>query len=233
MMDRSLVGVFSALCLGILTSISPCPFATNIAAISYIGGRLGSPRQVLLTGLLYTLGRTLTYVVLGMLIAGTALSLPLVSHFLEKYMNRALGPVLIIAGMFLIGLLRFTPSGPGMSERMKNRVDRSGVWGAGMLGILFALSFCPTSAALFFGSLIPLAVKQGSGVVLALVYGIGTGLPVFAFAVLITAGARWIGSAFHRLAAIELWARRITGAAFIVVGILYSLTYIFEIQVLG
>jgi len=233
MMDSSLVAISSALYLGILTSISPCPLTTNIAAISYIGRRLGSPKQVLLTGLLYTLGRTITYVVLGVLITASALSMPIVSHFLEKYMNRALGPILIIAGMFLLGLLGGTSGGPAMGDRMKRRIDASGVWGAALLGILFALSFCPTSAALFFGSLIPLAVKCDSSLALPLVYGLGTGMPVLAFAVLLATGARWIGSVFHKLTVIELWARRITGVAFIVVGILYSLTYIFGIQVLG
>jgi cytochrome c-type biogenesis protein len=231
-MNGYLFGVSTALYLGILTSISPCPLATNIAAISYIGRRLGKPRQVFLTGLLYTLGRTLTYVVLGLLIVASVLSTPILAHLLEKYMNRVLGPVLIIAGMFLLDLIGFAYSGPGMADGLKRRIDAGGIWGAALLGILFALSFCPTSAALFFGSLIPLSIRFESRFFMPATYGIGTGLPVFVFAVLITLGARRIGVVFNRLAAIELWARRITGVAFIVVGILYSLTYIFGVPVL-
>ncbi|MFA4948500.1 MAG: aromatic aminobenezylarsenical efflux permease ArsG family transporter [Candidatus Krumholzibacteriia bacterium] len=233
MMDGFFVGVSAAFYLGILTAISPCPLATNIAAISYIGRRLENPRQVLLTGILYTLGRTVTYLVLGVLIVASILSMPAVSHFLEKYMNRALGPILIVAGMFLLGLLGFTSSGPGMSAKMQKRIKSGGLWGAGLLGMLFALSFCPVSAALFFGSLIPLAVAHHSRLVIPAIYGIATGLPVLVFAVLIATGARRVGAAFDRLTAIELWARRITGAAFVLVGILYSLTYIFGVPVLG
>ncbi len=233
MMNGFLFGVSSAFYLGILTSISPCPLATNIAAISYIGRRLESPRRMFLTGLLYTLGRTLTYLILGVLIVTSVLSTPIIANFLEKYMNRALGPVLILAGMFLLGLLRFSSPGPAMSEKMQRRVASGGLWGAGLLGIIFALSFCPVSAALFFGSLVPLAVKYESTFVMPTIYGIGTGLPVLAFAILIAMGARWVGLVFNKLSSIELWARRITGIAFIGVGILYSLTYVFGIPVLG
>lgn len=233
MMDGRLFGILSALYLGILTSISPCPLATNIAAISYIGRRLENPRMVFLTGVLYTLGRTITYLVLGVLIVTSVLSMPILSHILEKYMNRALGPILIVAGMFLLGLLGFTSSGPGIGAKMQKRFESGGLWGAGLLGALFALSFCPTSAALFFGSLIPLAVRFDSSFGMPIIYGIGTGLPVLVFAILIAMGARWVGSVFNKLSTIELWARRITGAAFILVGILYSLTYIFAVPVLG
>ena len=232
-MNGFLVGISAAFYLGILTAISPCPLATNIAAISYIGRRLGSPRQVLLTGILYTLGRTVTYMALGILLVASVLSMPAASHFLEKYMNRALGPILIVTGMFLLGLLGFASSGPGMNAKMQKRIESGGLWGAGLLGMLFALSFCPVSAALFFGSLIPLAVARHSSLAVPAVYGIATGLPVLVFAALIATGARHVGTAYNRLATIEFWARRITGVAFILVGILYSLTYIFGIPVLG
>jgi cytochrome c-type biogenesis protein len=118
-------------------------------------------------------------------------------------------------------------------SRCSRRLESGGLWGAWLLGMLFALSFCPVSAALFFGSLIPLAGAQHSSLLIPATYGIATGLPVLVFAVFIAMGARRVGSAFNRLTAIELWARRITGAAFIIVGVLYSLTYIFGIPVLG
>jgi len=157
-----LLGALSALWLGILTSISPCPLATNIAAISFIGRRIGRTRVVFFTGLLYTLGRMLTYVVLGTLLVTSVLSIPQVSHLLQKYMNKFLGPILILVGMILLELIRFNIPGSGLSEKMQKRVELLGIWGAGLLGIVFALSFCPISAALFFGSLIPLSVKCGS-----------------------------------------------------------------------
>ncbi len=219
--------MLAALWLGILTSISPCPLATNIAAITYIGRRVERTRLVLLSGLLYTIGRTLTYVALGAAIVAGLLAIPAVSRFLQKYMHLLLGPLLIIAGMLLLQLISFRWVGGGVSEGLKQRVDRSGVWGALLLGIVFALTFCPTSAALFFGSLIPLAAQHRSSLLLPALYGIGTALPVIVFAALIALGAHYVARAFNVLTSIELWARRLTGVVFIAVGIFLTLRYVY------
>lgn len=229
---ENLLTIGSALWLGILTSISPCPLATNIVAISYIGKRVDNPRYVLLSGSLYTAGRMFAYLLLGILLVASVLSIPEISRFLQKYMNQILGPVLILAGMFLLELIQFPTTGLGVGEKMQKRVDQSGTWGALLLGFVFALSFCPVSAALFFGSLIPLAVKNSSIVVLPSVYGIGTGLPVIVFAILIAMGTHYVGKLFERLTAIEFWARRVTGVIFVLVGIYYCLTYIFKLVIL-
>jgi len=228
-MDGFALALVSALWMGILTSISPCPLATNIAAISYIGRRVDHPRKVFLAGMLYTAGRAVTYLVLGTLLVASLLSAPYISHLLMKYMNKLLGPILILVGMFLLGLISFTPSGSGISERLQKRVEAWGIWGAALLGIVFALSFCPTSAALFFGSLVPLAVKYNSSVLAPSVYGIGTALPVIVFAILIALGARSVAKAFDKITVVEKWARRITGLIFIGVGIYFSLAYIFGV----
>ena len=219
----------TALWLGILTSISPCPLATNIAAISFVGRRLGSPLEVFWTGVVYTLGRMLTYVVLGILLVASFISVPLVSQLLQKYMNKILGPILILVGMFLLEMLTFRLASPGLSEKLQHRFASWGVWGAGLLGVIFALSFCPVSAALFFGSLLPLAIKYESSVLLPSLYGVATALPVLLFAIMVALGAQSLGKAFNKLTRIEWWARRITGAVFVVVGIYYSLTFIFGI----
>ncbi len=224
-----LLGAASALWLGILTAISPCPMATNVAAISYIGKRLGSPRQVLLGGVLYTVGRTVAYVGLAVVILAGLQSIPRVSTFLQDYMNKVLGPLLIVVGLFLLELLKFGGSGAGVGERLGRKVEGWGLAGALALGVIFALSFCPISAALFFGSLISLAVKYDSRILLPGVFGVGTALPVFVFAVIIGLGVGSLGAAFHKLQKFEWWARRITGVVFILVGIYYCLEYIFEI----
>jgi cytochrome c-type biogenesis protein len=219
----------SALWLGILTSISPCPLATNVAAISFVGRRVGNPRRVFVAGLLYTLGRSLAYLVLGVLLVGSLLSVPHVSYVLQKHMNKILGPVLILAGMFLLELLQVHLPGFSIGGGMQERVEAWGVWGSSVLGVIFALSFCPVSAALFFGSLLPLAVKTGSSVLLPSLYGIGTALPVFIFAVFIALGTRAVSKALDKLTLIERWARLVTGIIFIGVGIYYCLAYIFGV----
>jgi cytochrome c-type biogenesis protein len=228
-MQELIIGLLSALWLGILTSISPCPLATNIAAISFIDRRIGRTRVVFLTGLVYTLGRMLTYAILGILIVTSVLSIPQLSYILQKYINKILGPVLILVGMILLELIQINISGSALSAKMQKRAESLGIWGAGLLGIVFALSFCPISAALFFGSLIPLSVKCNSTVVLPALYGIGTALPVLLFAVLLALGAKSLGKAFDKLTQIELWIRRITGAIFILIGIYYCLAYIFNV----
>lgn len=228
-MTAYLLGMTAAFVLGLQTAISPCPLATNIAAISYLGRRVSKPRQVLLAGMLYAVGRTVAYVLLAAILVGTALSNEQASLFLQKYMYKALGPILILLAMFLLEMLRFGFSGSGVSEKMQRRVDALGVWGALLLGILFAVSFCPLSAMLFFGGLIPLSLQRESTLVLPTFYGLGTALPVVAFAVLIAFSAKTVGKAFDRLTQFEWWARRITGAVFLVVGIFFSLKYCFEI----
>lgn len=221
------IAVASAFWLGILTSISPCPMATNIAAISFVGRRVESPFKVFLAGLLYTAGRTVTYLGLGILLVSSLLSAPYVSHVLQKYMNKLLGPILILVGMLLLELINFNLSGSGVTEKMQKRVEALGLLGALFLGVVFALSFCPISAALFFGSLLPVAIRCESVVIIPSAYGVATGLPVLVFAVLIAAGAKSVGRTYNKLAAFERWARRITGAIFILVGIYYCLTHIF------
>ena len=228
-MEELLLPLGSALWLGILTSISPCPLATNIAAISFISRHLEKPRQVLWAGLLYTAGRTLTYLILGIVLVASLLSVPLLSLWVQDYMNKLLGPILIVAGMFLVELLRVDVSGGRLGPWAQRQAESWGQGGALLLGMLFALSFCPVSAALFFGSLIPLALDAGSGVLLPSVYGLGTALPVFAFALLIVAGTRSVGRVFGVVSRIEPWARQFTGGLFIAVGIYYSLHYIFGI----
>jgi cytochrome c biogenesis protein CcdA len=225
-MNSYLVAVGSAMWLGILTSISPCPLASNIAAITYIGQRVDRPAQVLLSGLLYTVGRTATYVLLGVLVVASVLSIPDVAMFLQQNMNKILGPILIVAGLLLLGLFSLRLPGVSAGNRLQGRVDKWGIWGAGLMGLVFALSFCPVSAALFFGGLIPIALEQESSILMPTVYGIGTALPVVAFALLIALGARFVGRLFNRLTVFEKWARPMTGFVFLMVGLYYVLVYL-------
>jgi cytochrome c biogenesis protein CcdA len=222
-MDSIWLAASSALWLGILTSISPCPLATNIAAVSYVGRQVGSTRAVLISGGLYTAGRTLTYVMLGAAAVWSLMSMVSVSSMLQGGFHRALGPLLIVVGLLLLGVFTINLPALGVSNGLRERVDRSGVWGAGLLGIVFALSFCPVSAGLFFGSLVPLAAGRSSPLLLPTLYGVGTALPVAVFALLLAAGAGWLGRALDRVQAFEIWARRVTAIVFIGVGVYETL----------
>lgn len=244
----------AALYLGLLTSISPCPLATNIAAISYVGRKVGSSRAVITAGLLYTLGRCLLYLGLAIFLAVTAMSIPAVSLFLQKSMHLVLAPVFLLLGMFLVGLIVVAGGGAAMPASFQKRVDAMGVWGALLLGVLFALSFCPTSAAWFFGLIalmmgsesgaittvlakigisLPDASLPGSTVLLPLVYGIGTAVPVILVAFLLAYSAQSVGKTYNVLGKIEWWARQITGWLFIALGVHFGLKYAFEVDVVG
>jgi len=226
--ESLLAGSVTAVWLGILTSISPCPLAANIVAISFIGRQVGKTGNVLLAGLFYTLGRALTYIALAVLIVASLLSMPELSMFLQEWMNRITGPLLVIVGLVLLEVINLSMfRGRGISDSMKQKVERSGIWGAGLLGVVFALTFCPVSAALFFGSLIPLCLAgAGSKVLFPALYGLGTALPVIVFAFIIAFSAQSVGKAFNSLTKVELWARRITGIVFILAGIYLSLKHI-------
>ncbi len=219
----------SAIWLGILTSVSPCPLASNIAAVSFISRKVTQRNAVFLSGILYTLGRSLTYVVLGILIVKTLVDVPILSDFLQRYVNKILGIVLILVGMVLLDLLRIPLSLPSVSENIAERLIDKGSLGSLPLGILFALAFCPVSAALFFGGLIPIAVKAQSGCGLPLIYGIGTALPVLLFAFLVAAGTGYINNLYYRITRLEFYTKKVTGVIFILVGIYYALAYIFEV----
>jgi cytochrome c biogenesis protein CcdA len=243
--------ILAALYLGLLTSISPCPLATNIAAISYVGRKVGNTRLVVHAGLLYTLGRCLLYLALAALLTTTALSIPAVALFLQKYMHLILGPIFLILGMFLVGLITISSGGTMMSEGMQRRVDSMGVWGALLLGVFFALSFCPTSAAWFFGLValimgseagaitmvlanvgiaLPQASLPGGSFVLPLVYGIGTAVPVLIVAFLLAYSAKSVAKTYNALSQAEWWARMVTGNIFILIGVWFSLVHVFELR---
>jgi cytochrome c-type biogenesis protein len=221
--------LFTAIWLGILTSVSPCPLATNIAAVSFISRRITQRNTVFLSGVLYTLGRSLTYIVLGVLIVKTLVDVPILSDILQRYVNKILGIVLILVGMVLLDLLRIPLNIPSVSDKFAKKLADKGTAGSLPLGILFALAFCPVSAALFFGGLIPVAVKAQSGIGLPLIYGIGTGLPVLLFAFVVATGTSYINNLYHRITRIEFYTKKATGIIFIAVGIYYALAYIFEL----
>ncbi len=223
------IGFASALWLGILTSISPCPLASNVAAISFLSKKIAHPVLVFISGLAYTLGRMISYAILGWVIVSSFLSIPQVAQFLQKYMGKALGPLLIITGLILLEIITIRLPGVLFSQKHHNKLAESGALGAFLLGFIFALAFCPISAALYFGSLIPLAINSKNGIILPFIYGIGTGLPVIVFAVAIALGVTSLSHWFHRITRIEYYTRKITGVVFILVGLYYTGIYILRL----
>ena len=232
-METTLAVPLTALWLGILTSISPCPMASNIAALSFLGRRVEDRGHTIVFGLLYTGGRMAAYVGLAFFVVGGLLSVPSLAHFLQGSMNKVFGPVLILVGLVLLGLCRLPGLSVGPGQKLEAYFRGGGFVASLAIGLVFALSFCPTSAALYFGSLIPLAVDHRSALVLPALYGAGTAAPVALFAILVVQGAHAVGRAFDLLTVFERWARRITGIVFILAGLYYVLNYWFGVSLWG
>ena len=229
MMEFGAAQIFSVVWLGILTSISPCPLATNIAATTYISRQIKSPFATVMAAVAYTIGRTLAYVLIASAIIAGLISIPGVSMFLQAHMNKILGPVLLVTGLFILELIPLKLPSMRINNDMLKRMGDAGMPGAVALGFLFALGFCPVSAALFFGGVIPLSLEFQSRLFLPLLYGIGTAAPVIGFAVIIAYSTRIAGLFFNRLALFERWFRRITGAVFVLIGGYFCLKYLFRV----
>ncbi len=223
-MNELIISAGTAIWLGILTSISPCPLATNIAAISFISRNVNHTSRSMLSGLFYTLGRTLVYTLLGFILISSAQAAPSISMFLQQKMKVFMGGFLIIIGVILLDVFKFALSGANISLGMQKRLANGGLAGAAVLGFVFALSFCPVSAALFFGSTFGLAMQHQSRFLIPFLYGIGTATPVVVFAFVVAFSAHAVGNVFNKITVFEKWARKISGIVFIIAGIYMVLT---------
>lgn len=217
--NSMMLAIGGAFWLGVLTSVSPCPMATNVAAIGYLARNSHSRALQVLAGLLYAAGRAVAYTLVGALIAWGLLSAPVLSNFLQKHLGQLIGPLLILVGMILLGLLPGLPSFGASGGRLSKRVADMGVIGSGLLGFIFALAFCPVSAALFFGSLLPLAIQQESTWLLPAVFGIGSALPVLVFGVLLSLARHSASRAFNNLQKIDRWLLPATGWLLVGIGL--------------
>ena len=221
------IPVLSALLLGLVTAISPCPMATNIAAIAFVSRQVTSRKHAVISGSLYTLGRMFSYSLLGILIIVTGLEIPGVATFLQNFGERVLGPLLIITGIIMLAIDRFSfGRGGGRLSAIGDRLAKRGKLGAFLLGVLFALAFCPYSAIIFFGVLIPLALNSAGGVTLPAVYAIGTGLPVLIFGILLSAGIAGVAGWLNALSRAEKVIRIVVSLVFIGVGIYYVVLWV-------
>jgi sulfite exporter TauE/SafE len=220
-LENSQFPLLSAFILGLMTALSPCPLATNITAIGYISKDIENRKKVFCNGLIYTLGRAISYTVIGLIFFFGAGKFHL-SGFLQQWGEKILGPLLIIIGLFMLGAFNFIkiPGLGSITDKMEGRANK-GFWGVLLLGIVFALAFCPYSGVLYFGMLIPLTISSASGLYLPIVFALATGIPVIIFAWLIAFSVGAIGGVYKKIKTFELWFRRLIAVLFIGVGIYY------------
>ncbi|MFV0268525.1 MAG: aromatic aminobenezylarsenical efflux permease ArsG family transporter [Draconibacterium sp.] len=226
LLENSSFPVVTALVLGLMTAISPCPLATNITAVGFIGKDIENRNRVFYNGLIYTLGRAIAYTLLAFVIFLGADQFE-VSGVFQRYGMKIIGLLLIVIGLFMLGVLKISlPGGGKIAERFEKK-GVTGYWDVLLLGMLFAMTFCPYSGVLYFGMLIPLTISSASGLYLPIVFAIATGIPVILFAWLIAYAVSGVGGLYQRLKTFEYWFRKVIAVLFILVGLYYIITVFF------
>lgn len=226
LLDNGTTPALTAFLLGLLTAISPCPLATNIAAIGFIGKNIENRKRLFRNGVLYTLGRIIAYTVLGIIliiILKEGASMFGIQQFIARYGELIVGPALLLIGLFMLfsdklNLPSFGFNGGG------ERLTTHGSWGAMLLGILFALAFCPTSGIFYFGMLIPMSATATAGYLLPVLFAVATALPVLVVAWVLAFSAQHIGKVYGRIQIIQKWLNIAVSILFLAIGSYYCTT---------
>ena len=227
LLEGSSFPLLTAFILGLMTAISPCPLATNITAIGFISKDIENRNKVFLNGVVYTLGRAFSYTVLALILMYSADQFALKSFF-QTYGEKFIGPLMIIIGILMLGVIKI--KFPGLSG-MTGKMDKKGISNyldVFLLGIIFALAFCPYSGVLYFGMLIPLTISSTEGIILPVAFAIATGIPVVLFAWLIAYSVSGVGLVYNKLKTFEIWFRKVVALLFIGIGLYY--VYIIYLQ---
>jgi len=224
-LDQSQYAFLTAILLGLMTAISPCPLATNITAIGFISRDLEDPKRVFLNGLVYTLGRAISYTTLAVILYFGASKMNVTMLF-QGWGEKVLGPLLIVIGLFMLDVLKIKfPGFSKLTEKIGEK-GKGSYWSSLLLGMVFALAFCPYSGVLYFAMLIPMTIASPEGLYLPVLFAISTGLPVILFAWLLAFAVGNVGKLYNRIKTFEHWFRKVVGVVFIGVGIYYVILFL-------
>jgi len=220
-LENSEYSIVTAFVLGLMTAISPCPLATNISAVGFISRDIKNKNRVFLSGIVYTLGRAFSYTALAVIIYFGANQLN-ISMLFQGWGQKLLGPILIVIGLFMLGIIRFNIPGLSHFNDMLGEKAKNSYWGSFLLGAVFALAFCPYSGVLYFMMLLPITIASASGLYLPVVFAIATGLPVIMFAWMLAYALHNVSKMHNRIRVFELWFRRVVAVVFMGVGLYYT-----------
>jgi len=220
LLDNTSLPFLTAFLLGLMTAISPCPLATNITAIAFISKDMKNRHRVFINGLIYTLGRAISYTVLGVILFFGASTFS-IARFFQQWGERLLGPLLVIIGIFMLDIIHLNFPGLGKFGDKIEQNSKKGFWRVLLLGIVFALAFCPYSGMLYFGMLIPITIASPSGLYLPVIFAVATGIPVIVLAWMLAFTVSEVGSFYNKLKAFEKWFRKVVAIVFILVGLYY------------
>lgn len=221
-LENTEYSIVAALVLGLMTAISPCPLATNISAIGFLSRDIEDSKRVFMSGLIYTLGRVISYTGLAVILYFGASQMQ-ISMIFQGWGEKLLGPILIIIGLFMLDIIKLKfPGFSGLTEKIGNR-GKGSYWSSLLLGIVFALAFCPYSGVLYFMMLIPMTISSASGLFLPVVFAVATGIPVIIFAWLLAYAVGNVGKLYSKIRTFEIWFRRVVSVFFILVGLYYTI----------
>ncbi|NYT06945.1 MAG: sulfite exporter TauE/SafE family protein [Methanomicrobiales archaeon] len=213
------IPLVAAFFIGLLMTFSPCPLATNITAIAFISKKIGDSRHTLLVGTLYALGRMAAYISLTALIVYAGLNIQAISFFLQEYGEKLIGPFLVVMGILMLEIVDIPlPGGHGRLQNLELYLGDQGYLGGFLLGIVFALALCPFSAVLFFGMLLPLALKTGDAILVPAVFALATALPVIIISLVLVQGVNRVSGMMATVQKMEKWTKWAFASVFIVVG---------------
>lgn len=231
LIDTYNIPILTAFLLGILTSISPCPLSTNITAIAYLSREIKDSKKVLINGLIYTLGRVFSYTVVATLIYFGFSSFEISSVF-QGWGDKVLGPILIIIGLIMLGVIKINiKQGGKQIEKVKTWLSTRGFLGSFLLGVLFALAFCPYSGVIFFGILVPLMLSSSEGLILPIIFAFATGVPVILFSFLIAFFVTKLSGVYKTMEKVEKFMRYGVSIVFLIAGLYYlKITVVFLIN---
>lgn len=220
-LDNYNIPILSALVLGLMTAISPCPLATNITATAFISQNIRDKKMVFLSGILYSLGRAFSYTTIGLILYFGASKFQ-IARFFNQNGEKYLGPLLVIIGLVMLNVIKLNFLGKSnLTEKLTEKLKGKGLLGSFLIGVIFALAFCPYSGALYFGMLIPMTIFNANGLYLPIVFALGTGLPVVVFTYLLAFAAGSVGSFYNKITKVEKRMRTIAGVVFIITGLYY------------
>ena len=223
-LENSQYAFLTAIILGLMTAISPCPLATNISAIGFISRDIENRRRVFINGLVYTLGRAISYTGIAVILYFGASKMN-VSMLFQGWGEKLLGPVLILIGFFMLDVIKIKfPGVSGLTDKIGEK-SKGSYWSTLLLGMVFTLAFCPYSGVLYLVMLIPMTIASASGLYLPVLYAIATGLPVILFAWLLAYAVGNVGKLYNHIKTFELWFRRVVSVIFIVVGVYYVVLF--------
>lgn len=229
-LDSGAAPALAAFILGLLTAISPCPLATNIAAIGFISKNIEDRKAIFMRGIYYTVGRVLAYTVLGIILISIlkeGASMFGIQKAISKWGELLIGPVLLVIGLFMLFGHKLNLPKFGFDGSNSEKLAGKGSWGALLLGVLFAMAFCPSSGMFYFGMLIPMSVTATVGWFLPVLFAVATALPVLVVAWILAFSIEKVGEVYGKIQTIQKWLNIVVGTLFVIVGIYYCYTMYF------